>query len=143
MFRKPILCLTVAMIVFFHAARLGLVAFDPYLGSRTLAEAYKAAPPGELIVDNQYYTFSSVFFYGDVRRAWLLNGRKTNLEYGSHAPGAPDVFIDDAAFAEMWRSARRYYVLIEGPEKPRFESLTAGSPILVKSSGGKYLFTNR
>ena len=47
-------------------------------------------------MDDQYYTFSSVFFYTN-RRALLLNGRVNNLEYGSYAPDAPqDVFIDDA-----------------------------------------------
>ena len=64
-----------------------------------------SAPPGQLIVDNQYYTFSSIFFYTN-RRALLLNGRVNNLEYGSYAPGAPDVFIDDAEFARLWQYSR-------------------------------------
>ena len=90
--------LAVMMVLFFHAARLALVVFDPYLSSRPLAEALLQAPPGKLIVDDQYYTFSSVFFYTN-RRAFLLNGRVNNLEYGSYAPDAPqDVFIDDDEF---------------------------------------------
>jgi hypothetical protein len=108
MFRFPAAMVTVAMVLFLHAARLALVAFDPYLGSRELAQALAQAPPGELIVDNQYYTFSSVFFYAQPERAWLLNGRRTNLEYGSNAPGAPQVFIDDAGFGRMWREPKRY-----------------------------------
>ena len=48
-------------------------------------------PPGKLIVDHHYYTFSSVFFYTN-RDALLLNGRFNNLVYGSYAPGAPNVF---------------------------------------------------
>src|SRR6185369_15755140 len=84
------------MVLFFHAARLALVVFDPYMGSRPLAEALLQAPPGNLIVDGQYYTFSSVLFYTN-RRAMLLNGRVNNLEYGSYAPDAPqDVFIKDS-----------------------------------------------
>ena len=97
--------LAAMMVLFFHAARLALVVFDPYLSSRPLAEALMQAPPGQLIVDDQYYTFSSVFFYTN-RRALLLNGRVNNLEYGSYAPGAPDVFIDDTQFAELWRKPR-------------------------------------
>ncbi|MDX2182318.1 MAG: glycosyltransferase family 39 protein [Bryobacteraceae bacterium] len=141
----PITPLTIAMAIFLHAARLALIAFDPYLGSRELADAYRAAPPGELIVDNQYYTFSSVFFYANVERVWLLNGRKTNLEYGSYAPGAPPVFIDDARFEEMWREPKRYYVLIEKPELARIQKLAGGREnlILEKASGGKFLFKNR
>ena len=107
MVRLPAAMVTAAMVLFLHAARLALVAFDPYLGSRELAQAFAQAPPGELIVDNQYYTFSSVFFYAQPERVWLLNGRKTNLEYGSYAPGAPAVFLDDAGFRRMWREAKR------------------------------------
>ena len=59
--------LVAMMVLFFHAARLALVVFDPYMSSRPLAEALLAAPPGKLIVDDQYYTFSSVFFYTNRR----------------------------------------------------------------------------
>ena len=110
------------MVLFFHAARLAMVAFDPYLGSTALAEALCDAPPRQLIVDNQYYTFSSVFFYTNWR-ALLLNGRVNNLEYGSYAPGAPDVFIDDKRFAELWHSPDKYYVLVERPAVDRIKSL--------------------
>ncbi len=55
----------VMMILFFHAARLALVTFDPYLASRPLAEALNRAPHGKLILDDQYYTFSSVVFYAE------------------------------------------------------------------------------
>ena len=45
------------MVVFFQAARMALVTFDPYLSSRPLAEAILQAPDGKLIVDRFYYTF--------------------------------------------------------------------------------------
>ncbi|HYZ85914.1 MAG TPA: glycosyltransferase family 39 protein [Bryobacteraceae bacterium] len=130
------------MVLFFHAARLALVVFDPYLGSKALAEALLRAPEGKLIVDDQYYKFSSVFFYTN-RRALLLNGRVTNLEYGSHAPGAPNVFINDSEFAEIWRRPERQYLLVEKPAVPRIESLVGKDELkLVASSGGKFLYTN-
>lgn len=143
LFRCPVIMVTIAMVLFLHAARLALIVFDPYLGSRDLARAYQAAPPGELIVDNQYYTFSSVFFYTETKQAFLLNGRVTNLEYGSYAPGAPQVFISDEDLLIKWNESRRYYVLIEKPSLERVESLL-GRPALklVAESGGKYLFTN-
>jgi hypothetical protein len=130
------------MVLFLHAARLAMVVFDPYLSSRPLAEALLKAPPGTLIEDNAYYTFSSVFFYAN-RDALLLNGRQTNLEYGSYAPDAPPVFINDSDFAVLWRRAERYYLLVEGPSLPRIEKL-ASKPALhvVAESGGKYLLTN-
>jgi hypothetical protein len=130
------------MVLFLHAARIALVTFDPYLGSRKLAEALVAAPPGELIVDDQYYTFSSVFFYAN-RTAWLLNGRVNNLEYGSNAPGAPQVFVDDARFQQMWGEPKRYYIVAEKPAVARLQRLVGANGLhTVKESGGKYLFTN-
>jgi 4-amino-4-deoxy-L-arabinose transferase-like glycosyltransferase len=140
--RMRFLAIAAMMVLFLNAARLALVVFDPYLSSRAHAAALMTAPPGQLIADNQYYTFSSVFFYTN-RRALLLNGRTMNLEYGSYAPGAPDVFIDDAEFAQLWRKPERYYVLVEKPSLPRFQSLVGPeASIQVEQSGGKYLFTN-
>jgi len=135
--------LAVMMTLFLQAARMALITFDPYLGSRPLAEALLAAPRGTLIVDNQYYTFSSIFFYANPRRALLLNGRVNNLQYGSYAPGAPDVFIDDAQCRNRWASPERHYLVVEKPSVPRFESMLGKDALrVVRESGGKYLFTN-
>ena len=120
-----------------------MIAFDPYLSSRPLAEALNEAPPGRLIVDNQYYAFSSVFFYADTD-ALLLNGRINNLEYGSNAPGAPDVFIDDGEFRELWLGGEQWYLCVEGPQLPRIEKLVGKDRIrVVKESGGKFLLGSR
>jgi 4-amino-4-deoxy-L-arabinose transferase-like glycosyltransferase len=133
---------TVMMVLFFHAARLAMVVFDPYMSSRPLAEALLQAPPGKLIVDDQYYTFSSVFFYTN-RTALLLNGRVNNLEYGSYAPDAPkDVFLTDGDLPALWRSPQRYYLVAEGPQVPRLKKLV-GSLVTIRESGGKYLFSNQ
>ncbi len=133
----------IMMVLFFQAARLALVTFNPYLSSRPLATALLHSPSGKLIVDDQYYTFSSVFFYADTK-ALLLNGRKTNLEYGSNAPDAPDVFIDDKDLARLWKQPQRFYLLVEGPALPRIQQVVGiGNIKVVKESGGKYLLTNR
>jgi 4-amino-4-deoxy-L-arabinose transferase-like glycosyltransferase len=139
---KALPALTVMMVLFFHAARMALVVFDPYMSSRPLARAVVDAPPGTLIVDDQYYTFSSVFFYSN-RTALLLHGRVNNLEYGSYAPDAPqNVFIDDRELVKLWRSPERYYLVAEGPRIPKIASLLGNSVIPVKQAGGKYLLTN-
>jgi 4-amino-4-deoxy-L-arabinose transferase-like glycosyltransferase len=139
----PVAALAAMMVLFFHAARLALVAFDPYLASRPLAEALLQSPPGTLIVDDQYYTFSSVFFYTN-RQALLLNGRVNNLVYGSYAPNAPqDVFLDDREFQQRWIEPKRYYLVAEGPQLLRLQKLVGGDRLrTVASSGGKFLFTN-
>jgi 4-amino-4-deoxy-L-arabinose transferase-like glycosyltransferase len=141
-YRRPVVSFTIMMVLFFHAARLALVVFDPYMSSKPLAEALNAAPPGKLIVDDQYYTFSSIFFYTN-RRAYLLNGRVNNLEYGSYAPDAPkDVFISDANLKRFWSSPDRYYLVAEGPRLPKIAAILGAQPLQLATSGGKYLLTN-
>ena len=130
------------MVLFFHAARQALVVFDPYLSTRTLANALAAAPPGRLISDDPYWEMSSVFFYSG-RDPLILNGRRNNLEYGSYAPGAPQVFIGDAKFVELWNAPQRCYVVTEGPKTGALEKLVGREALhLVRESGGKFLFTN-
>lgn len=146
--RKQVLGAVVMMILFIHAARLALVVFDPYLASRPLAEALNREPRGKLILDDQYYTFSSVVFYAEAyhgQRILLLNGRVNNLEYGSYAPDAPrDVFIDDAGFRDRWLSRDLYYICVEKPQVERLEKLVSREALHpVIESGGKFVFRNR
>jgi 4-amino-4-deoxy-L-arabinose transferase-like glycosyltransferase len=141
--QRAFLAAALMMVLFFHAARLAMVAFDPYLSSRPLAEALKRAPEGTLVVDHHYYTFSSIFFYTN-RTAWLLNGRFNNLVYGSYAPGAPNIFLNDAEWRDLWLAPQRCYLVADDGQRPRFEKL-AGTDALfvVADSGGKMVLTNR
>jgi len=140
--RRAALSAALMMVIFFHAARVAMVAFDPYLSSRPLAEAIQKAPPGTLIVDRHYYTFSSVFFYTN-RSALLLNGRRINLEYGSYAPGSPDVFIDDAQFRNLWLRPDMAYIVAMESAVPRLEGLVGHEQLhLLAASGGKVVLIN-
>ncbi len=134
--------LAIAMIVFFQAARVALIRFDGYLGSYPLAQALEKSPPGQLIEADAYYAFSSVFFYTN-RSALLLNGRRDNLEYGSCAPGSPNVFIDDQKFRSLWSQPARYYLLAYGSDVAHLKELV-GDPSLhvVARNADNYLLTN-
>jgi 4-amino-4-deoxy-L-arabinose transferase-like glycosyltransferase len=141
--RRAFLAAAVMMVLFFHAARLAMVVFDPYLSSRPLAEALQRSPEGNLVIDHHYYTFSSIFFYTN-RTAWLLNGRFNNLVYGSYAPGAPDVFLNDGQWKDLWLGPQRYYLVANDEEQPRFEKLVGKSALFqVAQSGGKMVLTNQ
>jgi 4-amino-4-deoxy-L-arabinose transferase-like glycosyltransferase len=132
----------IMMVVFFHAARLAMIDFDPYLSSRPLVNKLQQSPHGNLIVDHHYYWFSSVFFYTD-RTALLLNGRFNNLVYGSYAPGSPNVFIDDDQFRELWRRPERYYLFAKNTAVSHLESLVGKNELdTLGESGGKILLTN-
>ena len=140
---KTACVLTIGMILFYQAARIALVRFDSDLGSYPLAEKLLQSPPGQLIEADAYYAFSSVFFYTN-RSALLLNGRVNNLEYGSYAPNAPQVFIDDAGFLERWRSGERFYLLAYGSDLPQLQALAGKDSLhVVAQSGGNFLFCNR
>jgi hypothetical protein len=140
---RAVMVVAVGMVVFFHAARLALIRFDSYLGSYPLAQALMQSPPGELVEANSYYAFSSVFFYTG-RTALLLNGRNNNLEYGSYAPGAPNVFIDDAKFIALWHAPARCYLLAYGSERVYLDDLVGKENLhVVARNADNYLFTNR
>lgn len=134
--------ITASMILFFQAARIALVRFDSYLGSYPLAQKLLAGPPGELIEANSYYSFSSVFFYTN-RTALLLNGRNNNLEYGSYAPNAPQVFIEDLQFQALWQLPERYYLLAYGSEMPHLTQLVGHEKLyVVAKNSDNFLLSN-
>jgi hypothetical protein len=57
----------------------------------------------------------------------LLNGRVNNLEYGSYAPNAPKVFIDDNKFISLWSETSRWYLLTYGVDVPRLSNSSAAT----------------
>lgn len=135
--------LAIASVLFLHAADWAMVAFDPHLSSREIADAYLRSPPGELVLDHEYYAFSSVAFYAN-RQVLLLNGRKNNIEYGSNAPDAPDVFLDNRGLAALWKGAQPAYLVTYSRDRQRIERLLGPSRVhAVKESGGKVLLANR
>lgn len=139
---RAFLMSAVMMVVFFHAARLALIVFDPFLTSRPIAEVYRKAPPGRLIFDHHYYTFSSVVFYSG-EEPLLLNGKFHNLEYGAAAPDAPPVFLTDSELVSLWKSKERYYLIGTQTGLQRISSLLGDQYFgTVIESGGKLLVTN-
>ena len=139
---RAVLALCAAMVLFYQAARVALIAFDPYLGSYALAQALNQGQPGGFILDDPYYEMSGIFFYTN-RTGLILNGRKNNLEYGSYAPGAPHVFIGDADFVGRWKSPDRWYVASEDEKAQHLRDLVGAENLHpVVNSGGKTLYVN-
>ena len=128
------------MLLFFHAARWAMVAFDPYLSSRSLADAIISGPAGQLILEGHFYPESSVGFYTGLP-ALLLNGRADNLVYGAAATDAPAVFIGDSDLARLWKAPRRLYLVASDETRARLEPLL-GRLTVFAASGGKFIFTN-
>lgn len=138
---RAFLAAAAMMVVFFQAARLAMVTFDPYMSSRPLADALERAPQGTLVVDHHYYTFSSIIFYTD-SSPLLLNGRYNNLEYGAYAPNAPAVFVDDSQLKGLWNRSERTYLVAKASALPRLESVVGDQISVLAESGGKLVVTN-
>ena len=106
------------------------------------SDAITKSSDGEIIIDGEYYPFSSIFFYSN-RSALLLNGRQNDLEYGSYAPDAPRVYIDDEDFVRLWQSSGRFYFVTDGTSVTRLRKVAGLSTFHhVTTIGGKSLFTN-
>ena len=140
--RTAVAAVACAAVLTVHAAHRAMATFSPYLSSRELADAYLKSPPGKLVLDHEYYAFSSVVYYAN-QQVLLLNGRKNNIEYGSNAPRAPDVFLDDEALAALWERDEPVYLATYGADRWRFEGLLGTARVhTVATSGGKVLLTN-
>lgn len=140
--RRAYFAMALMMVLFLQAARLAMAVFDPYLSSYRLAMTFNRLPRGTLIVEGHYYPFSSMVYYTG-QNALLLNGRRANFEYGSNAPGAPHVFIDDNDLQRLWSEPERYYMVTEESQLARIERLLGPATYIVQTAGGKKLFTNR
>jgi len=100
------------------------------------------SPDGKVIVDHNYWALSSITFYVP-RDVLILNGRYFNLEYGSYAPGAPDIFIDDTRFKSLWLDSPRYYLVTYQPKLHQFKDLLGQDHLeIVAAGGGKLILTN-
>ncbi len=142
------LTLAAGAFTFLLAAHLALQTFAPVLTSAQLADAI--APQvhlGDLIViHGEYESGSSLAFYLKRDNIHILDGRSSNLWYGSFFPDAPNIFETPASLAAKWQCPQRIFL---------WQSLTnAGAPpnqlphlpgpvyILVKS-GGKEIVSNQ
>lgn len=140
---RAILATAAMLVIFFQAARLALVAFDPYLSSYPIAAALNRSPQGTLVINGEYNAWSSVFFYWR-DSALILNGRYFILEYGSYEPNAPKVFIEDGDIKQLWSGSNRYYLLTKQQDLPHLQAVLGNQDLhLVCESGDKLLFSNR
>ncbi len=140
---RAYLAIAVTLVVFFHAARLALVVFDPYLSSYAIAQKLNQLPEGTLIVCGNYNPLSSVFFYS-ADRALQNEDDLDILEYGSLAPGAPKIAVGDEEMKRLWNGAGLTFLLAKAPRLQHIERVLGALPaVLVLRSGDKFLFANR
>lgn len=99
------MALTAMMVVLLIQAHTGLVIFSPVLSSKVLADKVESVwQSGDLIEVNGDYEAASTLPYYAQKQIRMLNGRDSNIWYGSLFPDAPDLFDDNVSFEKLWRS---------------------------------------
>jgi hypothetical protein len=130
---------------FLLAAHLGLQIFAPVLSSQQLAAAI--APQlhaDDLIVIHQEYEFASTLgFYLQRDDLHILEGRSSNLWYGSFFADAPAIFETPQSLAAKWPGPQRIFLWQDlGNQPSPLPTLTDPIYVIAKS-GGKEIVSNQ
>jgi 4-amino-4-deoxy-L-arabinose transferase-like glycosyltransferase len=132
--------LVAMMLVFLIAAHMALITFSPVLSSKALADAIqpriKAGDGVE--INGEYESGSTLGFYLR-RQVRILNGRSSDLWYGSLFNDAPHLFDDDASFRQLWRGPQRIFLWAEQDHVPSLP----GPAYAIAQSGGKEILSNQ
>ncbi|MGH9801348.1 MAG: glycosyltransferase family 39 protein, partial [Blastocatellia bacterium] len=138
------LAMALATASFIYFAHMAFGKFEPYLSSRPLAvEIGKRLAPDDIVALNgEFQGGSSIGFYL-ARQVLLLNGRTTVLEFGSHYPDAPPVFIDNAEIARLWQGSKRVFLTTANDKFDEVKKVLSGEVFLIASAGGKSVYSNR
>jgi 4-amino-4-deoxy-L-arabinose transferase-like glycosyltransferase len=132
--------LVTMMVFFLIAAHMALVTFSPVLSSKVLADAIQPRlQNGDVVeINGEYEAGSTLGFY--LRRPIrILNGRSSNLWYGSFFRDAPQLFDDDASFRSLWSGPQRVFLWTEVDHVPKLP----GRVYPIARSGGKEILSNR
>jgi 4-amino-4-deoxy-L-arabinose transferase-like glycosyltransferase len=128
------------MVTFLAAAHFALIVFSPVLSSAILAEAIRPELDADdlVVINGEFEGASTLGFYLQ-RQVHLLNGRSSNLWYGSFFNDAPPVFEDNASIVRLWAGSERVFLWTEPDKVP---DLRAPSYV-VGRSGGKEILSNQ
>ncbi|HWW97115.1 MAG TPA: phospholipid carrier-dependent glycosyltransferase [Edaphobacter sp.] len=136
-----------ATFAFLLAAHIGLQIFSPILTSRQLANAIAPVLKRDdvIIINGEYESASTLGFYlhrpdADTHPIHILNGRSSNLWYGSFFPDAPPLFEDNVSLSLKWTETRRVF-LWQDLSDP-VPSLP-GKTYFIAQSGGKEILSNQ
>jgi 4-amino-4-deoxy-L-arabinose transferase-like glycosyltransferase len=111
--------LAAMMVVFLIAAHMALVTFSPVLSSKALADAIRPRlQPGDVVEINGEYEAGSTLGFYLRRQVRILNGRSSNLWYGSFFNDAPHLFDDNASFRRLWSGPQRIFLWTELDQIP-------------------------
>jgi 4-amino-4-deoxy-L-arabinose transferase-like glycosyltransferase len=136
------LWLAATTFAFLLAAHIGLQTFSPVLSSRELATAIapELKPDDLIVIHGEYESASTLGFYLRRNDLHILDGRSSNLWYGSFFPDAPAIFEDAVSISLKWTGPRRIFLW-----QDLSEPLPAlpGKTYFIAQSGGKEIISNQ
>ena len=135
------LWLAAATFAFLLAAHLGLQIFSPVLTSKQLADAIapELKPDGLIVIHGEYESASTLGFYLHRNDLHILDGRSSNLWYGSFFPDAPPIFEDSVSLSLKWSGPQRIFLWTEPEHVPALP----GKTYFIAQSGGKEILSNQ
>jgi 4-amino-4-deoxy-L-arabinose transferase-like glycosyltransferase len=140
MIRMANYALVAMTLVFLVAAHLALVTFSPVLSSKALADAIRPRLQADDVVEihGEYEAGSTLGFYLR-RQVRILDGRSSDLWYGSFFSDAPNIFDDDASFQRLWSGPQRIFLWTPMDQVPALP----GPAYVIAQNGGKEILSNR
>jgi 4-amino-4-deoxy-L-arabinose transferase-like glycosyltransferase len=144
-FHAANLALSAAAFVFLFAAWKALVIFSPTLTSEQLARsiAPQLRPDDMVAIHGEYEAGSTLGFYLRRSDLHIVEGRSSNLWYGSFFPDAPSIFESRQSIAQKWSGPQRIF-LWQDPSDQERPPLALPPPVyVIASSGGKQILSNQ
>jgi len=139
------LALSAGAFAFLIAAHQGLEIFSPTLTSHQLAEAIapQLKPQDMVAIHGEYEAGSTLGFYLQRNDVHIVEGRSSNLWYGSFFPDAPQIFETRESIAEKWRGPQRIFLWQDPSDAERPPLALPGPVFVIVKSGGKQILSNQ
>jgi 4-amino-4-deoxy-L-arabinose transferase-like glycosyltransferase len=148
---------------FLISVLLGLRIFSPVLTSAQLAEAIAPQVNDRdlIVIHGEYESGSTLGFYlqrpdNVIAEPWgvgtlasdtgfihILEGRSSNLWYGSFFPDAPRIFETPETLAGKWNQPRRIFLWQSLTDPPNQLPALPGPVYVLVKSGGKEIISNQ
>jgi len=130
---------------FLLAAHMGLVTFAPVISSAQLAEKIAPQVRAEdmVAIHGEYESGSTLGFYLKRANIHILQGRSSNLWYGSFFPDAPGIFETPESFAAKWSGSQRIFLWQSLTDPPNKLPPVSGPVYVIARGGGKEIVSNQ
>ncbi|MFQ5851930.1 MAG: ArnT family glycosyltransferase [Candidatus Binatia bacterium] len=139
-------CVLVGMAagILFFVIRLDLLV-ESHHSSKPVARALLVkSQPGDLIIHGGALEYSAGLPFYSARQIYVLNGKRGDLDFGSHYPEARHLFLDNGKFVRLWESNRRVFLVTRSHvQESVLENLPNGRVFFLGEYGSRKLYTNR